>query len=45
MLAIASVATILAARDHRGIWAAIKRDDVVGESTTASGERGSPSNN
>lgn len=51
MLSIASMATILASRDNRAIWAAIKRDDAVDESTAASAERGergerrSPSNN
>lgn len=47
MLAIASVATILASHDDRGIWKAIKRGDVVGDSTAAAaaGERRSASNN
>lgn len=38
MLAIASVTTILAARDHRGIWAAIKRDEKPSESSASNGE-------
>lgn len=37
MMVIASVATILAARDHRGIWAAIKRDEA-GVQSTGGGE-------
>lgn len=45
MIAIASVATILAARDHRGIWAAIKRGDGSSEPDAAGGERRSPSSN
>ncbi len=39
MIVIASVATVLGARDHRGIWAAIKRDETSGESTASSGDR------
>jgi hypothetical protein len=45
MLSIASVATILASHDHRGIWSAIKRDDSVGNSSATAGEHRSPSNN
>jgi len=44
MMTIASVATILAARDHRGIWAVIKRDEVAGAPVSPGGERRSPSN-
>jgi hypothetical protein len=44
MLAIASVATMLAARDHRGIWAVIKRDEATG-TASESGERRPPSTN
>lgn len=42
MLAIASIATMLAARDHRGIWAVIKRDEAAGASSESDGERRSP---
>ena len=44
MLAMASVATILAARDHRGIWAVIKRDEAPGAPASSSGESRSPAN-
>lgn len=45
MMTIASVATILAARDHRGIWAVIKRDEggpatPVGEPRSSSTDNG-----
>ncbi|HMY18154.1 MAG TPA: hypothetical protein PKA58_17640 [Polyangium sp.] len=39
MMVIAAVATILAARDHRGIWAAIKRDEVGVQATDAGQDR------
>jgi len=45
MLAIASVATILAARDHRGIWAAIKRDEPSGAPPVTNAESRSPQDN
>lgn len=45
MLAMASVATILASRDHRGIWAAIKRDEPAGVSSTAEAAGSSSQNN
>jgi hypothetical protein len=42
MLAIASVATILASRDHRGIWAAIKRDEPSGSVSATDAAKISP---
>ncbi|HRI70195.1 MAG TPA: hypothetical protein PK156_38455 [Polyangium sp.] len=43
MLGIASVTTILAARDHRGIWTAIKQDGRSSETAEGSGEHKAPS--
>lgn len=45
MLTIASVTTILASRDHRGIWAAIKRDDSSGAVPASEAARSSPQDN
>ncbi len=44
MLVLASLATILASRDDRGIWTAIKRDDGSRESSSADERRPTSSN-